>query len=969
MKRSLFLILVGVLTCVACGAADTEIEPAGQTQEAIRSGLFSDGFEATALSTRWLVQGLASTHTLAAFEGSRGAKIYATSSIRVTIDTRGQEDVTVEYARRAIGLTGTEQFIAEWSTDGSTWQTLEATQDPTFRKRFFALGDGASNRATVYLRFRTTALFFWTGADIDAVVVSGEPVTPATQQTTLVLVRNDNTGNPVLQYVRGATHFSSGTYTWKPQPLPFVRLTNSNKVVQAPSALLDTAGSQIVVARARIDGANTRMEVVRAGYASMLAESTVQEVAVRSVVPSSPVTLAHLGSDLVLLWSEGSTLLLVRSTNRGATWGSPETLTAPSVPGPYAISQRAGEILVARAVAGSTTTRIEAGIIRTNKTYAALGDVTTTANSTPFVGIGIAENAGNLFVAHTTASTLRVTRWLGFSPSSSTTTTVLTNPTGSAFHSVAIHPSPFGWGLQYVFSYNAPEGLRFGTHGRRSDDGLNYPTNTWAFSGADTSNTGRTDMALTPVPMPWIIKTHDSGSTEDQVANIFIVGEGFTYADRDQFMRAAEVLTLNIESRAPFRFHPERYNVWAVADYSKQRYYDHADFGERDTLFNARNTAGLIVSPRVWASAYFDRLLHSYNFIGTPPRTHDSGFIIINTTPDKEIAITPNDPGVPLSPFRVNDSVPIHEWMHTNQSGFGLGDHDLHDSSGKDDNKSFDSRFSPSTSPPHAWQEWFTFGGLAPSRRIEVTSAYRSAPDTQPPFSSSPSSASYVSARDHLNMGLWESVDSFNWDFNGTARQYQPLLGCLMNSRHFHGEELCPICSEIVVSALMEDQEQTYSRASHRSASGAFLELYARNPAGCGTGSAAADLNLEGLVQVNSTVLPATAFEVPERHGMRIGGISDPQVVARVNLTPYVAAGVRATVTFRVRTSTDPERRLYVPGVQILNGRGARYSVEPASSTVATALANKAFDTNCAYQYWNLSTPGDGQLALSFVPN
>lgn len=125
------------------------------------------------------------------------------------------------------------------------------------------------------------------------------------------------------------------------------------------------------------------------------------------------------------------------------------------------------------------------------------------------------------------------------------------------------------------------------------------------------------------------------------------------------------------------------------------------------------------------------------------------------------------------------------------------------------------------------------------------------------------------------------------------------------------------------------------------------------------------DSGATDLVQVNGTLLGAAAFERPERNGKQIGAAGS---VVRVNLTPFVTRNSTATVTFRTRASTDPDRRLYLPGVQIVNGQGARYPVQPQSAALASALSAKAYGQDCAFFYWDLTSSADGALSLTFVP-
>ncbi len=71
-------------------------------------------------------------------------------------------------------------------------------------------------------------------------------------------------------------------------------------------------------------------------------------------------------------------------------------------------------------------------------------------------------------------------------------------------------------------------------------------------------------MALTPTPMPWIFKLHDSGEDAEEVYNFVFTGDGFTYAEKEAFATAAREMTANIRDRGPFFFNKDLFNVWAV---------------------------------------------------------------------------------------------------------------------------------------------------------------------------------------------------------------------------------------------------------------------------------------------------------------------------------------------------------------------------------------------------------------------
>jgi hypothetical protein len=658
----------------------------------------------------------------------------------------------------------------------------------------------------------------------------------------------------------------------------------------------------------------------------------------------------------------------VRSNDGGNTWTAPAEMLNFFITGQFAVTSSGNELYVIydSPDAASPNNWIFVSRVNSSGVGSQIGTVANLSNVNPIRGLSIAAYNGDLLSAYATSKTIGVVKWPGFAPGSAQSSTVSPIPgtSTSENHSVTIHPSPYGWAIQYVRSNVVSGARQYSTYGYRSSDGLNYSGTQWLWQTV-SSFTGGTSMSLTPVATPWIHQLHDSGANKNSVYNFIIAGEGYTYGERAAFLAEAQTLATNLLSRAPFYFNKNLFNIFAVSAYSKQSNYDDNDWGSRNTIFDAsRDGDTNIVSADRDPIDHAIRMIHDRTALSNPPLpTRNYGVTIYNSPPGKFIGILPWDTiGVPVGPDRTHSAVVIHEFMHTSNGGFGVGDHEIYNQ-GQNVNKSFDGRMSATASPPHAWQDWFTFTSPAVSRLIPVTAAFRADPN-QPPYSSDPASPSFVSALDYLNSGLWES-----WRASGgSPLQYAMHHACMMNTNAPRTETFCPICSERVVSVLTTQAGGTFSRATLRAAAGAYLEFPLQTMSGCGNENATAiNLNLTGLIRVRSgtgawTTVPVSAIETYD-----VGGQSDTSTadMGRVNLAPWITAGQVITVAFQPRTSSDPARFLYLPSIQVVNSKGARYSMQPTDTAIRNALTQKVYNVNCGHMHWDLAA--NGELRLGFT--
>jgi hypothetical protein len=84
-----------------------------------------------------------------------------------------------------------------------------------------------------------------------------------------------------------------------------------------------------------------------------------------------------------------------------------------------------------------------------------------------------------------------------------------------------------------------------------------------------------------------------------------------------------------------------------------------------------------------------------------------------------------------------------------------------------------------------------------------------------------------------------------------------------------------------------------------------------------------------------------------------------------VDLTALVSPGAQATVVFNQQPILAGETHLWLPGLQILNRKGARYPVQPAGAALVDRLRQK-YAPQCDYEFWDLA---EGDFTIIFTPN
>ena len=114
--------------------------------------------------------------------GTFGARLRGGSSggAQITssaISTTGFTDVTLSFDRTTSGLDLGEMAVASYSTNGTTFTTVESVRSATGRVTF-NLGSAAANQGSVFLRFRVNASSLLETLTIANVVLAGNNGTP-----------------------------------------------------------------------------------------------------------------------------------------------------------------------------------------------------------------------------------------------------------------------------------------------------------------------------------------------------------------------------------------------------------------------------------------------------------------------------------------------------------------------------------------------------------------------------------------------------------------------------------------------------------------------------------------------------------------------------------------------------------------------------------------------------------------------
>ena len=279
--------------------------------------------------------------------------------------------------------------------------------------------------------------------------------------TTLVHVQLDESGRVLMNYVRGGSHFTSGYPQFAQQllALPQYIWGEPNRPVAAPSAILDTAHDQMVVATAHVSSPSlTTIHMIRAGYADHLPEATPSVMLTRPLAVQSAIQLTRWGADIAALWVEGSALMYVRSGDGGVTWTAPATLTILNGTNRFAVTSSGSDLYFLYDSLDPTGLQrtIYCARVDSSGAMTSLNAVATLSAAQPMRGLSIAVNNGDLFSAYATSKTIVVVKWPGFQPTMAQSSVVKTVPNGisTEYFSVTIQPSPYGWALQYVARLN-----------------------------------------------------------------------------------------------------------------------------------------------------------------------------------------------------------------------------------------------------------------------------------------------------------------------------------------------------------------------------------------------------------------------------------------------------------------------------------------------------------------------------------
>jgi len=135
--------------------------------------LFSDGFESGNLTAGGWTISSASVKNSGAYSGTYCAQLKKAGWIRKPVSTAGYTSIHIKYARSSKNLDAGENLYVEWSTNGSTWNQLEATRDTAWVYKDLVCPAGADNKSGFMVRFRTNANKTDEYGYVDEVIVTG----------------------------------------------------------------------------------------------------------------------------------------------------------------------------------------------------------------------------------------------------------------------------------------------------------------------------------------------------------------------------------------------------------------------------------------------------------------------------------------------------------------------------------------------------------------------------------------------------------------------------------------------------------------------------------------------------------------------------------------------------------------------------------------------------------------------------
>jgi hypothetical protein len=233
-----------------------------------------------------------------------------------------------------------------------------------------------------------------------------------------------------------------------------------------------------------------------------------------------------------------------------------------------------------------------------------------------------------------------------------------------------------------------------------------------------------------------------------------------------------------------------------------------------------------------------------------------------------------------------------------------------------------------------------------------------------------------IDALSYFNAGLFELQEHLG--YSGADRWYSPTYAGLMYSRTHKSFFLDPVTSEAIVESLERWANGSYSSAGFRNAGGAQLAFHLRRLDGTHYGSETVSpvtwqyifpwgtqtscppymdvpsIGLEALGANLEVQVGTTIYRLPDMNIARWDHFGvDNHAGASLPL-PDTAAGTEVSIQFR---------SLWIPGIQIVNERGARYAMHPHSGHIPALQAKTAGD--CDFEVWDLQA--EGPLTITYI--
>lgn len=143
--------------------------------------LFADGFESgdyvaggwdTSAPARCRIKPKAARVGAHGARLKKGGQVGKPTWIRRAVDTTGWNTISVSYSRRSRNYEAHEFLTVEWF-DGSQWNALDVSQEPTWSEVSFLLPPGAGNNPAFELRFSASSKGKGEWSDLDDVRVLG----------------------------------------------------------------------------------------------------------------------------------------------------------------------------------------------------------------------------------------------------------------------------------------------------------------------------------------------------------------------------------------------------------------------------------------------------------------------------------------------------------------------------------------------------------------------------------------------------------------------------------------------------------------------------------------------------------------------------------------------------------------------------------------------------------------------------